>query len=332
MLVSKTVNSSPVRKKQDLTMDSLHEAGVGKLSRSQVNMSIVALNASAKVFSDRQWLDRTRVARTEDLNFGLQQARASQLAKTGPSVALVHKCHESRGGVLGSFLLRSHCAHRSSSASARAPKEPGLSCSLSAWTAYLLHPSPSSLLTLADSTCSCTFTHARYTSFCGGRIPGLLLGWVSDPLLHTHGPSASSLLHQLPPIAVVNEQVLRILDPRTMLKAEESRSCSEARQKHIQHADGMLAVRGREQGHPRQEVVCSTFPMDSVRGSSHGQRAPSKRKSRSAYFTSKAIVLSILVSAAPVAMAQNCVSLAGSTSCPAFTNASVSTSGSVQSL
>jgi hypothetical protein len=50
----------------------------------------------------------------------------------------------------------------------------------------------------------------------------------------------------------------------------------------------------------------------------------SKRRQGSTGFNTKTALLSILA-AAPVAMAQDCISLSGSTLCPAFSSASIST-------
>ena len=50
----------------------------------------------------------------------------------------------------------------------------------------------------------------------------------------------------------------------------------------------------------------------------------SKREQGSRGFNTRTTLLSILA-ASPVAMAQNCISLSGSTQCPAFSSASIST-------
>jgi hypothetical protein len=50
----------------------------------------------------------------------------------------------------------------------------------------------------------------------------------------------------------------------------------------------------------------------------------SRRKQRSIGINTKTALLSI-IAASPVAMAQNCISLSGSTQCPAFQSASIST-------
>lgn len=56
-----------------------------------------------------------------------------------------------------------------------------------------------------------------------------------------------------------------------------------------------------------------------------GQRlAASKRKQRSSGLNTKTVLLSVLATA-PGAMAQNCISLSGSTQCPAFSASSIST-------
>ena len=51
---------------------------------------------------------------------------------------------------------------------------------------------------------------------------------------------------------------------------------------------------------------------------------PSKREPGSRRFNTRTALLSI-IAASPLAMAQNCISLSGSTQCPAFSSASIST-------
>jgi|SRR6266536_1039159 len=54
----------------------------------------------------------------------------------------------------------------------------------------------------------------------------------------------------------------------------------------------------------------------------------SKRKPRLMGFNTKTALLSVLATA-PSVMAQNCISLAGSTQCPAFSSSSISTSNTL---
>ncbi|KAG4413589.1 hypothetical protein IFR04_013255 [Cadophora malorum] len=63
------------------------------------------------------------------------------------------------------------------------------------------------------------------------------------------------------------------------------------------------------------------MPAPSREGRGSG---PSKRKQRSTGFNTKTVLLGALA-AVPGAMAQNCISLSGSTQCPAFDSASIST-------
>ncbi|KAL2070746.1 hypothetical protein VTL71DRAFT_13772 [Oculimacula yallundae] len=79
------------------------------------------------------------------------------------------------------------------------------------------------------------------------------------------------------------------------------------------------------------DMIAEDLSMEQSQGPimpapSRGGRAtgPSKRKQRSAGFNTKTLLLGALA-AVPGAMAQNCISLAGSTQCPAFSQASIST-------
>jgi hypothetical protein len=69
----------------------------------------------------------------------------------------------------------------------------------------------------------------------------------------------------------------------------------------------------------------SESPRDSTMTSRDGRRDGSgKRRQRSMGFNTRTALLSILATV-PTAMAQNCISLAGSTQCPAFNSSSIST-------
>jgi hypothetical protein len=60
--------------------------------------------------------------------------------------------------------------------------------------------------------------------------------------------------------------------------------------------------------------------------SSVGNTVGSSKRYRGARgFKTRTALLSVLAAASPVAMAENCISLSGSTECPAFSSASIST-------
>lgn len=69
--------------------------------------------------------------------------------------------------------------------------------------------------------------------------------------------------------------------------------------------------------------------MASRRGGDGGRS--SKRKQRSMGLNTRTALLSILATA-PAAMAQNCISLSGSTQCPAFNASSISTDSTLVGL
>jgi hypothetical protein len=82
-----------------------------------------------------------------------------------------------------------------------------------------------------------------------------------------------------------------------------------------------------------EDVISSGFPSPShvkSGGDKSHHRVPSKRPSRSSIVRS-VVAIALLASTAPIAEAQNCVSLSGSTTCPAFNQSSVSTDSSLTS-
>jgi hypothetical protein len=78
-----------------------------------------------------------------------------------------------------------------------------------------------------------------------------------------------------------------------------------------------------------QEMMeTSESPRASTMVSNKGRKDSSKRKPRSMGVNTKTALLFVLATA-PSAMAQNCISLAGSKQCPAFNSSSISTSNTL---
>ena len=82
----------------------------------------------------------------------------------------------------------------------------------------------------------------------------------------------------------------------------------------------------RRNGAPFELIEPSQSPRLPTMASSGGSGGGSSitRRQGSTRFNTRTALLSILA-AAPVAMAQDCISLSGSTQCPAFSSASIST-------
>ncbi len=88
-----------------------------------------------------------------------------------------------------------------------------------------------------------------------------------------------------------------------------------------------------ERGHGQMDMATGDHSM-AERTSIHASGAcdPSRRHKRRAGGLKKSAILVTLLGATPAVMAQSCISLSGSTTCPAFNSASISTDSTLVGL
>ncbi len=88
-----------------------------------------------------------------------------------------------------------------------------------------------------------------------------------------------------------------------------------------------------EDAHGQIDTAVGGCSMAEARpASTGGMFDPSRRRDRRVGGLKKSTILLTLLGVTPAAMAQSCISLAGSTTCPAFSSASISTDSALAGL